>query len=356
MKLLLTGICGFVGSSLAHALKAHSPSYEIVGIDNLIRAGSETNLPRLKQLGVQFIHADVRSSADFEALPEVDFVIDAAANPNVLAGVDGKTSSRQLIEHNLQSTVNMLEYCKRVSAGFMLISTSRVYAILPLCTLPLEKENGAYVLRDQPALPEGISSAGLNETFSTQPPLSLYGTSKLSSELLALEYGQMFGFPVWINRCGILAGEGQFGHPHQGLFSYWIHSWVNKRPLKYIGFEGQGLQVRDCLHPDDLATLMVQQLRYEGRDRQPIQNVSGGIESAISLAQLSQWCRDHLGEHQVTSVQEERPFDIPWIVLDTSLAKHQWDWSPKISNHEICERLARHAHENPHWLALSAGR
>lgn len=356
MKLLLTGVCGFVGSSLAHALKAHSPSYDIIGIDNLSRAGSETNLPRLKQLGVQFIHADVRNSSDFEPLPKVDYVIDAAANPNVLAGVDGKTSSRQLIEHNLQSTVNMLEYCKRVNAGFTLISTSRVYAILPLCALPLEKGDKAYSLRDQPSLPHGISSAGVNETFSTQPPLSLYGTSKFSSELLALEYGQMFGFPVWINRCGILAGEGQFGHPHQGLFSYWIHSWIQKRPLKYIGFEGQGLQVRDCLHPVDLATLLVKQLAYEGRDRQPIQNVSGGIDSAISLAQLSQWCHDRHGEHPVTGIQEERPFDIPWIVLDANLAKTQWDWSPTIITHEICERIARHAHEHPQWLALSAGR
>jgi len=186
--------------------------------------------------------------------------------------------------------------------------------------------------------------------------LSLYGTSKLTSEQLALEYGHVFGFPVWINRCGILAGEGQFGHPNQGLFSYWIHSWLHKKPLKYLGFQGKGLQVRDLLHPNDLASLVVKQLACENRSLEPVQNVSGGIKSAISLAQLSEWCGGKLGQHKVKRVQEERPFDIPWIVLDCALAQQQWQWTPTIDKHEIFERIARHAERHPQWLAMSAGR
>jgi maleate isomerase len=77
---------------------------------------------------------------------------------------------------------------------------------------------------------------------------------------LALEYGETFGFPVWIDRCGVLAGAGQFGQPAQGIFAWWIHRWVQRKPLKYIGFEGRGLQVRDCLHPADLAALLAHQL------------------------------------------------------------------------------------------------
>ena len=64
-------------------------------------------------------------------------MIDAAANPTVLAGVDGQTSSRQLVEHNLLGTVNLLEYCRRHGAAFVLLSTSRVYSIEPLASLPL---------------------------------------------------------------------------------------------------------------------------------------------------------------------------------------------------------------------------
>ena len=77
-----------------------------------MRPGPESNRARLEQLGVEFFHGDIRCASDFEALPKVDWVIDAAANPSVLAGVDGRGSTRQLFEHNLAGLVNILEYCK----------------------------------------------------------------------------------------------------------------------------------------------------------------------------------------------------------------------------------------------------
>ena len=67
---------------------------------------------RLRELGVELIHGDMRTASDLEALPAADWVIDAAANPSVLAGVRGHSSSRQLFEHNLASLVNVLEYCR----------------------------------------------------------------------------------------------------------------------------------------------------------------------------------------------------------------------------------------------------
>jgi len=57
---------------------------------------------------------------------------------------------------------------------------------------------------------------------STQAPISLYGSTKLACEVLALECGEAFGFPVWVNRCGVLAGAGQFGTPDQGIFAFWV--------------------------------------------------------------------------------------------------------------------------------------
>jgi CDP-paratose 2-epimerase len=88
----------------------------------------------------------------------------------------------------------------------------------------------------------------------------LYGCTKLVSEKLALEYGETFDIPVWINRCGVLSGPGQFGRADQGIFSFWIRSYSAKRPLSYIGFGGEGYQVRDCLHPRDLLPLLRQQM------------------------------------------------------------------------------------------------
>ena len=101
MKVLITGICGFVGSSLAVSWLQSEPGLVIYGMDNLIRPGSEENRRSLSALGVKLFHGDIRCPSDFEVLPTVDWVIDAAANPSVLAGIDGQTSSRQLVEHNL---------------------------------------------------------------------------------------------------------------------------------------------------------------------------------------------------------------------------------------------------------------
>jgi CDP-paratose 2-epimerase len=355
MKILITGVCGFVGSTLAKALLAADSSLELVGLDNFIRPGSESNRSELKQLGVALFHGDIRSASDLEALPRVDWVIDAAANPSVLAGVDGKTSSRQLIEHNLTGTINMLEFCKAHGAGFTLLSTSRVYSIPPLADLAVEVHRGAFRPDLTQAMPAGLSAAGVDESFSTTAPVSLYGSTKIASEVLALEYGQTFDFPVFINRCGVMAGAGQFGRPDQGIFAFWINSHLARRPLKYIGFDGQGHQVRDCLHPRDLVPLLQKQFSCDSispTDR--IINVSGGAASAMSLRQLTAWCDEQFKPHAVATQAEPRPFDIPWMVLDSSKAERVWDWRPETPTLQILEEIAAHARQFPDWLERSA--
>lgn len=354
VNILIAGVCGFVGTALVRALHAERPGLAFAGFDNFIRPGSQTNVPDLKRLGVSLTHGDVRVASDLEALPPADWVIDCAANPSVLAGIDGSTSSRQLVEHNLAGTINLLEYCKRHGAGFVLLSTSRVYSMPPLTTLPVVVRDRAYVLDAGAALPEGLSPVGVTETFSTEPPVSLYGATKLASEALALEYGESFQFPVYINRCGVMAGAGQFGRPDQGIFAYWIHAWARRRPLNYIGFDGCGHQVRDCLHPADLAPLVLTQFDAQTPTPRRIVNVSGGLASARSLRQLSDWCTERFGIHDVGSHPGPRPFDIPWMVLDSAAAARAWAWTPRRPVDAILEELAVWAEARPDWLDLSA--
>jgi CDP-paratose 2-epimerase len=290
-----------------------------------------------------------------EQLPATDWVIDAAANPSVLAGVDGRTSSRQLVEHNLSGTVNLLEYCKVHRAGFVLLSTSRVYSITPLASLPVEPVNGAFRPSPTSSLPAGVSAAGVTENFSTMAPVSLYGATKLASEALALEYGETFNLPVFINRCGVLSGAGQFGRADQGIFAYWLNSHLRRRPLKYIGFGGQGYQVRDCLHPRDLLPALEKQFaapKLNAVDR--VANFSGGNASAMSLRQLTEWCDTQFGAHNVTSDATTRPFDIAWIVLDHAKATQLWSWKPQTPTTAILDEIASHARAHPDWLDISA--
>ncbi|MDD2364868.1 MAG: NAD-dependent epimerase/dehydratase family protein [Desulfuromonadaceae bacterium] len=353
MKILITGICGFVGSSLALAWRSADPDAEIIGLDNFVRAGSEVNRQKLAKMGIRILHVDIRTPSDFEALPNVDWVIDSAANSTVLAGIDGYTSSRQLVEHNLFGTINILEYCKRCGAGFILISTSRVYSIAALSELKVETVGAAFRPANNQELPYGISSSGIAETFSTAAPVSLYGSSKLASEALALEYGEAFGFPVWINRCGVMAGAGQFGRPDQGIFAFWINAWIRSHPLKYIGFGGKGYQVRDCMHPNDLIPLIRKQVSSLVSGSERLINLGGGNQNSISLYELSCWCSERFGRRIVESQHEERRFDIPWLVLDTSLAEKKWGWRPATHINEILEEIAAHAERNPDWLEIS---
>ena len=353
MRILITGICGFVGSTLARSLVA--AGHRVAGFDNYLRPGSETNRDPLQRLGVKVITADLRNATEMAALPASDFVIDAAANASVLAGVDGRTSSRDLVDHNLVGTVNMLEYCKTHKAGFILLSTSRVYSIAPLAALPVVVANNAF--RPDPAakLPTGLTPAGLDEGFATTAPISLYGATKLASEALALEYGEAFGFPVFVNRCGVLAGAGQFGRADQGIFAFWINAWLRQRPLKYLGFGGHGYQVRDCLHPRDLLPVLEQQLaapKLAAGDR--LVNLSGGAASAMSLRQLSDWCEQRFGRHEVARDGTPRAFDIPWIVLDHAKAARIWHWQPLTPTPTVLEEIARHAEQHPDWLQHSA--
>ncbi|EMI52277.1 NAD-dependent epimerase/dehydratase family protein [Rhodopirellula sallentina] len=352
MKILITGICGFVGSEIALHLRRgqSSDQLQIVGLDNLARNGSWRNRQRLAELDIDVQHGDIRARTDIEAIGKVDWIIDAAANPSVLAGVNG--GSRKLLEDNLGGTINLLEHCREHGAGFVLLSTSRVYSIPPLAGLQVTAHDEAFV-PDTSALPDGISAQGVTEAFSTAAPVSLYGSTKLTSEQLALEYSHTFDFPVWINRCGVMAGAGQFGKADQGIFAFWLHSWREGRNLKYIGFGGHGHQVRDCLHPRDLTDLLVKQLATECGDKARIINVSGGVSSSRSLKQLSNWCGEHWSPAEVASDHTPRPFDLPWVVLDHTLATETWGWTPETSTDQVLNEIADFAETESNWIEFS---
>jgi CDP-paratose 2-epimerase len=353
MRVLITGICGFVGSSLVQGLIERREGISILGIDNLMRPGSELNRARLRELGVHLVHGDLRLPSDLESLPAADWVIDAAANPSVLAGTQTGFSSRQLIEHNLSSVVNVLEYCKAHQAGLLLLSTSRVYSIGALTSLPLRAEGDTFCLDETAQLPPGISGRGIGLDFSTRAPISLYGGTKLASETLALEYGHAFDFPVWINRCGPMAGAGQFGTPDQGVFSYWVHAHRQRRPLRFIGFDGTGKQTRDLLHPRDLSVLADAQIKCQRSNGQRVYCAGGGRGNTISLAQLTAWCDARFGKHAPTQDTLPRPYDIPWVVMDSSDAERDFGWRVQVPLEGILEEIAQHAVEHPDWLETS---
>jgi CDP-paratose 2-epimerase len=353
MKILITGVCGFVGSALAECLLERIEGIHVAGMDNLIRPGSETNRPRIEKLGVEFVHGDLRSASDLAGMPRCDWVIDAAANPSVLAGLAGTGSSRRLFEHNLSAFGNVLEYCREHKAGLLLLSSSRIYSIPELTSIPLCVRDKAFALDPAAALPRGLTANGIGVDFSTEAPVSLYGATKLASEIMALEYGAVFDFPVWITRCGVLAGAGQFGTPAQGIFAYWVNAHLRRQPLRYIGFNGSGHQARDAFHPRDLTALMVAQMRTARSGGKRVYTAGGGPANTMSLAQMTAWCDARFGRHVPAVDRAPRAYDIPWMAMDNTEATRDFGWQIDMPLSAILEGIAQHAERNPDWLEIS---
>ena len=95
------------------------------------------------------------------------------------------------------------------------------------------------------------------------------------------------------------------------------------------------------------------QMKYRGHDQPRISNFSGGAANSMSLAQLTEWCDARFGQHAVASDANPRPFDIPWMVLDSSQAVKIWNWTPAISLQVILDEIAKHAEQHPDWLEIS---
>ncbi|MGV2337421.1 MAG UNVERIFIED_CONTAM: hypothetical protein LVR18_26170 [Planctomycetaceae bacterium] len=137
-------------------------------------------------------------------------VVDAAANPSVLAGTGGTGSSRQLAEHNCIGTLNLLEYCRRSGAAFSMLSTSRVYSIAVLSELTMSVVGQRFSRISRVLFRAVFPQRGSLRSSVRLPRYHSTANQNLPPEVLALEYGCTFNFPVWINRCGVLAGAGQF--------------------------------------------------------------------------------------------------------------------------------------------------
>lgn len=337
-QVLVAGGAGFIGCRLAVSLARHNPDWSVVAFDNLSRRGSELNLSRLGAAGVQFVHGDIRCQEDLcRASLESQTVIDCAAEPSVLAGYH---EPRRLIEHNLIGTLNLLEKARLWGARFVFLSSSRVYPIRALLSLVLRETPDRFVLCESQTVP-GVSSAGVSEAMDLTGFRSLYGASKLSGEHLVEEYHHAFGLPAVINRCSIVSGPGQMAKSDQGVFALWVAAHVYQRPLRYIGFGGQGLQVRDVIHVDDLADLIELQLRRFDEVNGETFNVGGGPERSLSLKETTRLCASITNTHlDVSTELETRPGDVPWIVADSRRIRQRLDWCPQRSARETLEDTA----------------
>lgn len=345
-KVLVTGGAGFVGGNLAVTLAARHPDWDLVALDNLSRRGSELNLPRLHDAGVEFVQGDVRVLSELLRLDAVDAVVECSAEPSALAGVDGDTS--YVVETNLVGAYNCLELARRDGAQLVFLSTSRVYPYESLDRAGYSEAATRFELAPDQELP-GISADGVSESFPLDGARTLYGATKLAAELLITEYRDMFGIRTVVDRCGVIAGPWQMGRVDQGVFTYWLLGHYFGGELRYIGYGGVGKQVRDLLHVDDLADLIEDQLlRPEHWDGATV-NVGGGSECSLSLLETTEICAELTGNRiGVQPSNETRPGDVRIYLSDCKRLGSLTDWRPRRGPRQVLEDTLAWVADNEH--------
>ena len=316
-----------MGSALALGLGQKYPDWQITALDNLKRRGSELNLPRLAEANINFVHGDVRNSEDLDAsLLQPDLILECSAEPSVLAGYN---SPKYVLETNLVGTINCLELARQTKADFIFLSTSRVYPINYLSNLLYSETDTRFQLNATQEI-IGASGYGIAENFPLDQVRSLYGTTKLASELLIAEYADSYGIRTLINRCGVLTGPWQMGKVDQGVFALWMAFHYFNKSLKYIGYGGTGKQVRDFLHIEDLLTLIDIQIERLEELKGETFNVGGGVENSLSLLETTQLCQEITGnEIAIAPIAENRQGDVPIFITDSRKVIEKTGWQPQ---------------------------
>jgi len=336
-RILVTGGAGFVGSHLAMGVRRHLDPVRVIALDNLKRRGSELNLARLAQAGVEFIHGDIRNKEDLEEAGPVDLILECSAEPSVLAGYGG--SPEYVVHTNLTGSIHCLEVARKHGAGVIFLSTSRVYPFAAINALSCREEPTRFVLNPVQSLP-GASDRGIAEEFPLEGVRSLYGATKLCSELILQEYLDVYGLKGIINRCGVITGPWQMGKVDQGVVVLWVARHIYGGSLNYIGFGGQGKQVRDMLHVDDLLQLILHQIRHLETLSGRTFNVGGGLEISASLAELTTLCREVTGNTiEIGSTPHDRPADIRLYITDHTRVVQATGWRPQRKVRSILEDI-----------------
>ena len=359
MKVLITGGCGFLGSRLALYLRERG--HNVVAMDNLVRRGSESNIERLQEHGVAFVHGDVRCDEDFAGLPPgIELVCDASAQPSV---VSGYTNPMFDLTNNTLGVFHVLEFAREHRCPLIFCSTNRIYSADRINALPrrecakrLEWDSAAWKNLPPECRPPGFDPEfGVSEEFSLDGAgRSIYGVSKLMADVVCQEYADAFDIPVIVNRLGVISGAGQFGKIDQGWVVWWAVACWFGLPLKYIGWGGK--QVRDILFVEDVCRLVdleINQIGQIGGLRSGVFNAGGGAANSFSLLEATQFLEKKLGRSMsITHEASPRKADTAIYITDNRKVERVLGWKPKVSLAEGMDSILAWIAENEAKLSL----
>jgi CDP-paratose 2-epimerase len=282
LKLLVTGSSGLIGSEVC--LHFASLGWEIHGVDNNQRAvffGSQGdtrwNQQRLQTVIKGFVHheVDIRDRQGVLNLIDSlrpDAIVHTAAQPS--HDLAAKIPFDDF-DTNAVGTLNLLEATRQFTpnAPFVHLSTNKVYGDAPN-EIPMLELDSRWDYAD-PNYENGIP-----ETFRIdQSKHSLFGASKVASDIMVQEYGRYFGLKTCCLRGGCLTGPNHSGVELHGFLSYLVKSNLEERTYKIYGYQGK--QVRDNIHSYDVARFIEEFINNPRCGE--VYNLGGGKNNTCSI-------------------------------------------------------------------------
>ncbi len=294
-KLVITGGCGFIGSSFTRKMVRDFPKFEVHNIDFLTYSGNKRNLKAIEgHENYFFHHLDIRDSDKvFEVCNNADYIVNFAAETHVDRSISGPEI---FISTNVLGTAVLLEAATRFNSRMVHISTDEVY--------------GSLEESDSPS----------NE-FDNLKPSSPYSSSKASSDLICLSYFKTFGTKVSVTRC--TNNYGPYQYPEK-LIPVLIHKSLENNPLPIYG---DGRNIRDWIFVDDHSEA-IEKVMFNGRPGE-IYNI-GGSNQKRNL-EICQIILDELANKTSSKIEfvSDRPgHDWRYAVNDSKI-KNELGWKPK---------------------------
>jgi len=324
MKLLINGGCGFLGSNLAaHGIKL---GYDVTVFDNLSRLGSTKNLEWLNSLGkFTFIHGDTRNKNDVETVikeGQYDAVFHLAGQVTMTKSI---TNPYKDFEVNTMGTLNLLDSIRKYSpqTAIFFSSTNKVYGDLEDYTY-IENDK-RYVCKE---FPKGFDE---NLRLDFRSP---YGCSKGAADQYMLDFARIYGLKTTVFRHSSMYGSRQFATYDQGWVGWFVQQAVDKyRNPKCEPFtiSGNGKQVRDILHADDMINLYYMALDNTERVCGQAYNIGGTMEQSLSLLELFDILNDLLGIKMEYNELPPRQSDQKVFVADITKINNILGWKPTVT-------------------------
>jgi CDP-paratose 2-epimerase len=334
VKVLIVGGAGFIGCNTGKFYLDKGANVAV--LDNLSRKGTSENLEWLKSLGqLEFFHQDIRDfnglKNTIEALGKIDIIYHMAAQVAVTTSV---ADPRTDFEINALGTFNLLEAVRLLGIDPVIIfaSTNKVYG--EMLNAGVSEKDGRYQYTNLPG--------GVQET--TQLDFhSPYGCSKGCADQYIIDYSRIYGLRTVCMRQSCIYGPRQFGVEDQGWVAHFTIKAVQGKPVTIYG---DGKQVRDILHVQDLVELY--HTAYENIDKVKGMafNVGGGPQNQMSLLELVDFLEKETGNKIEVSFTEWRPGDQKVYVSNIDKASKHLEWAPKINKTEGIKLLFQWVNDN----------